>query len=142
MKKEKKKIIKYFHRWTYRLGLNNWERHLYLLSRKKDIAKHFENRSPYAVAFINTSWQYMILSVYINMNAIKDLTNFKLEKVIIHELVHALVNEMTEGPKHEERVVTNITNAIVWTIDDVLKKENEYGKKKKGKIKKPGKTSK
>lgn len=143
MKRIKKKLEKYFHRWTYRLGLDNWERHLYLLSRKKDIKRTFKKEHhENAIAYINCDWRYMLLSIYINTNKAKGLTNYKLEKIIIHELFHAIVNEMRNNDlSHEERVVTNLTNAVLWSINDVLEKEKSNGKKKKSKNKKSDKTS-
>jgi predicted metal-dependent peptidase len=143
MKRTKKKLIKYFHLWTFRLGLDNWERHLYLLSRKKDIKRTFKKEGhKNAIAYINSDWHYMYLSIYINMNYVKGLTNYKLQKLILHELFHAIVNEMREtNPKHEERVATYLTNAMIWSINDVLEKEKTNGKKKKSKTKELDKTS-
>ena len=46
------------------------------------------------------------------------MSNEELERTVVHELVHALVNELREGGiDHEERVVTTLTKAVLWVRD-------------------------
>jgi len=50
------------------------------------------------------------------------MENDQIEMTIVHELCHALVNEMRkDGIDHEERTVTALTKAFLWTdggLDD------------------------
>jgi hypothetical protein len=49
------------------------------------------------------------------MITVKRLDEYELEKAIVHEFMHILVNEMRAGGiDHEERVVTGLANAALW----------------------------
>jgi hypothetical protein len=62
----------------------------------------------------------------------------RIAEVVIHELVHCLVHEMREwSPErqsgdaldkcmaHEERVVTELTDAIIWSYEDGAKDQKK-----------------
>ena len=117
---KKKQIEKLFSKWTYRLGLRWWNVKLYLYDDPQDIIKHFrtdENNLVVAVSYCD--WRYTSCTIDVNFPVIKQMTKEDAERAIIHELCHALVNEMREeGIEHEERVVTCLTNAFMWTVMD------------------------
>jgi predicted SprT family Zn-dependent metalloprotease len=69
-------------------------------------------------------WKYRTAHIYINLPALKRKTSYQIEEIIVHELMHVLVNEMREGNiKHEERVVTSLTESIFWTVADTEEKK-------------------
>ena len=56
--------------------------------------------------------------------SIAHLDDATLERYVIHEFCHCLVNEMGEEhdqANHEERVVTQLANAFVWTWEAAMK---------------------
>lgn len=71
------------------------------------------------------------MSAYITLYlpCLKDLSPQRLEEIVIHELVHILINEMRDyhkDPDHEERVVTGIQKAFSWVVGAVERKEGKY----------------
>jgi hypothetical protein len=67
-------------------------------------------------AWIYADWKYATASLHINLDSFSRMGDKDIESVIIHELCHALVNEMREGEMHhEERVVTGLAKAFIWT---------------------------
>lgn len=69
-------------------------------------------------------WQYLTATITVFMPDISDCSDAELEGHLVHELCHCLVNELREAREdwldHEERVVTGITNAILWTRNHAL----------------------
>lgn len=125
MKKTRKILRKLFKKWCYRLGLNWWKVDVYYITDPETVARKFHERDD-AVCLMRTwvSWEYAEATVEVNLPALKGRTEENLEREVVHELVHVLVNEMREGKMHhEERVVTSITKAIFWTLADAEKKE-------------------
>jgi len=69
------------------------------------------------VAQCTPIWQYLTATIEINMKEFCLLTEGEQERILIHELCHILVAEMREEDqdrKHEERVVTTLTDAFIW----------------------------
>jgi Fe-S cluster biosynthesis and repair protein YggX len=110
----KKKIQEIFEKWSYLLGLRWWDVSLTLSKEKTDFLK---DNGETVLARTWADWRYMKATILINYREIKLLDPEEIEKIIVHELCHVLVNEMREGDiTHEERVVTTLTNAFLWTI--------------------------
>jgi hypothetical protein len=114
-KKQRKRCQKSLDEWLYKLGLLWWD--CEIIYRKK--AKHFRKANGnVAIMRCYADWRYMRLTLEVNLTQVRRLDDIELERVIVHELCHALVNEMREidpGIKHEERVVTMLTKAFIWT---------------------------
>jgi len=126
VEKTKKLLKKAIRRWTYRLGLRWWHVTFVLTSNKKLIKDVFKDKDVKKgrriIGRTFANWMYKTATIYINVPALKGRTERFLEEVIVHELMHALVNEMREEDvHHEERVVTSLTEAIFWTADDIGK---------------------
>lgn len=117
---KKKQIEKLFNKWTYRLGLRWWNIKLYIYDDPKDIMNNFKSEGDAFVAATSLcDWRYTNCNIEINYPEVKKMNKADTEKIIIHELCHALVNEMEKsGIDHEERVVTGLTNAFLWTAMD------------------------
>ena len=122
-----KKIRKACETWTYRLGLKWWEIEFNFVTDKAEAYKMFGyDQESVVMARSYPDWRYMICTIYLNIPAMKSKEAWEVEKIIIHELCHALVNEMREdGLDHEERVVTGLTKAFLWTEADAIKSEGE-----------------
>jgi predicted metallopeptidase len=68
---------------------------------------------------MNVEYEFII---WIAEDEWNKLTTDQRRALIDHELCHILVNEMREGDiSHEERVVTGLTKAFLWTAADVEK---------------------
>jgi predicted metallopeptidase len=78
---------------------------------------------------IDADWRYMVALLSVSFDCIKRMTDEEIDKIIIHELFHCVVNEMREdGIGHEERTVTMLTKIAGWVWNagkkEVVKNEN------------------
>lgn len=65
----------------------------------------------------SADWQYQTYTIRINAADAAELSDTELEKLIIHELLHVVLNEMREDDiSHEERVVTNLETTIAGLL--------------------------
>lgn len=63
----------------------------------------------------SADWRYLRATVRFNIPACSELNDEKLEGIVVHELLHCVVNEMREKEiKHEERVVSSLQRAMCW----------------------------
>lgn len=126
---KQKKVIalikKYCVRWSYRLGLNWWHIDLVFYDNPAEILKRFSSGEDKTVlAIVYPEWKYSTAKIIFNAPAWKDLDKEEIERAVLHELCHILVNEMHEGEiHHEERVVTGLQRAFMWTEADVLRSD-------------------
>jgi len=107
-----------FARWVERLGLAWWRVDVRYYDDPGEIVRRFHgNDERPAAACVVADWRYAETTIDINLPAWTIMTDEEIERAAVHELVHVLVNEMHEGElHHEERVVTQITKAIFWTV--------------------------
>jgi hypothetical protein len=100
-------------KWKHLLWLSNWEvvfnyNYEYPVNSNKEIV----------VATVQVSWEYEKIQVDFYLPALIDAgytEEKQIDSVVIHELIHAVINEMREKDpdhKHEERVVTHLTNIV------------------------------
>jgi hypothetical protein len=119
--KHKKLLKRAVKVWTHRLGLRWWHVTFVLTSNKKlikDVLRTGKGKSILGRTYAD--WKYRTATIYINVPALKGRTERFIEQLIVHELMHVLINEMREGEiHHEERVATSLTEAIFWTVDDL-----------------------
>ena len=62
-------------------------------------------------------WRYQSALIKFNVPACAGLNDKELESVVVHELVHVLVDEIDISPKqhdHLERVVSTLTSILTW----------------------------
>jgi hypothetical protein len=108
-KRQKKRVRRYLEPWCTVLGLNWYAINCLWYDKEKEFLKG----NGTAVFRVWPDWRYMTANVSVNMPAVKRLTDDELERAVVHELVHVLVNEMREtGINHEERLVTMLTKAM------------------------------
>ena len=126
MRKTRKRVMRAFTKWLTPLGLGWWEVNIHWYSKPKDILKLFQadREGDEVAAKLYADWRYGVASLSINLPAFRHMKQWKIERVIVHEFLHALVNETREGEiKHEERVVTSLTKAVFWIRDAAHNKD-------------------
>lgn len=116
-----------FDEWLLKLGLKWWEINI---DYCRDEKRFIKNNGKNVIMKCWVKWQYVMFDVDVNLTEIRRLSDAALESAIVHELCHALVSELRENDpdgKHEERVVTILTNAFIWvrnlTRNEKKKKE-------------------
>jgi hypothetical protein len=115
---EKKRVHRLVVRWTRTFGLQHW--------RITDEWRRERFKNKHIVASVKVKWEYQEAVIEWCLPKSADLTNERLEEVVIHELVHILVAELVDqkSEKNEERVVVNLANAFIWT-------KEKYSRRKK-----------
>lgn len=113
--KQKNRIRKYTNKWRSLLGLWIWTGNIgFSEDRKKGEAEGTE-----ALADVYADWKYLDYDITFYLPCFVKKTEKDVERVVIHEMCHILVNEMREeGLKHEERVVSGLTNVLEWVWQD------------------------
>lgn len=114
-------------RWAKEIGFGWWR----LTVKYVRDPSHFGQREGNWVCMMQTSvrWHYREVVIEVNAQKCYDETDESLERYFVHELVHALVNEMRvpldresavqrvladEQLTHEEHVCSQIASALIW----------------------------
>lgn len=110
--------------WVDNLRLWNWEIRYHFYRGPIDGRENFQ-----AIACAEVRWEYGEADISWNLMKVKDLSDEELEKCVVHEYLHLLVNEMQhlsdDYAKHEEHVVSMITLAIMHTRNSERVQEDE-----------------
>lgn len=104
--------------WHSTLGLNWWHM-TYEYSRDGMVSQSEGNNTCLGMARV--LWQYQTACLTFNVPALEGETDAEIERVVLHEMMHVFLNE-TRGDgddwdKHEDRVASTLTSAIIWTRD-------------------------
>jgi len=121
-------IKKYFKKWLKILGLLWWEINISYYTDPSEIVKQFAQMGEdYLVAMkVDADWRYARAYISVNVPAFDGMAEWKIERAIVHELTHTLVNEMRAGDiDHEERVVTGLTKAFFWVEENALRSKDK-----------------
>lgn len=108
-----------FGTWIERLGLGWWDIEVHYYDEPGEIVRLFRQVDDGGIvpAFVDANWMYATAKISVNLPAFADMEPDAIERIVVHELMHILVNEMREGElHHEERVVTQLTKAIFWVV--------------------------
>lgn len=130
--------------WADLLWLNDWEIDVsYTITPIESRDPSDKERGHCTLATCDVKWFYKkaFINVYLVQTML--LSDKDLEKLVLHELLHAVVNEMrninqSDGIEHEERVVTTLTD-IMYLLQHPKSRKNkktawsDKGKKKKTK---------
>ena len=106
-----------FDAWIAATGLGYWDITINYIDDTSEFTKPNGNQVAMRTYVM---WQYLDIRIDVCLPHIKHMDDDQLEYVIVHELCHALVNELRENDadgKHEERVVTHLAKALRWTRD-------------------------
>ena len=103
-------IRKFTLKWKTALFLGMWKIDWsikdWLISETKDFQ---------CIARCETDWRYFEATLSFNFLKMKDMSEEEIEKTVIHELLHVVLNEMREGgAEHEERVASHFTMIMNW----------------------------
>lgn len=103
----RRKLTTYTRRWQKLLGLGDWTVRI-VFSDKRD--KH-----PDTMATSASYWEYRDGTIHYYLPSIEGSTDFELERIAVHELLHMVVGEMRtdEKAQHEERVVTALSDSFL-----------------------------
>jgi predicted SprT family Zn-dependent metalloprotease len=104
-------IGQYVKKWQMSLGLASWRIDQY---HHKD-SSYFQSDNDFVTrAEVFADWRYLKANIHFNLCEMKHLPVDEIERIVVHELCHILVNEMrSSGIDHEERVVTGLTDAFM-----------------------------
>lgn len=120
-KRHRKRVQRCLCEWVPKTGLAWW----HVTASWYDDEAEFRKTDGESVAAFRVwaDWRYMTADLAVNVPAVARLDDDELERAVVHELCHALVNEMREGGiDHEERVVTTLASAFMW-VRDVTRRE-------------------
>lgn len=122
---QRKRLLALQDKWIPALGLRWWHT-TFVYSRQPLKSEAAEGRTCLAQTLVD--WEYLNATITFDMQAIVDESDDDLEKTFVHECMHIFVHEMRmwagpevtyekkeEAMKHEERVVTQLTNAVIWS---------------------------
>lgn len=123
MDEAKERIRKAIDKWLKPLGLLWWEVTVTYYDNPGEIAQRFyQGDDSWVVARVYADWRYGTIRLEINLSMFTDYDQEETERKIVHELVHAMVNEMQwDGIDHEERVVSTLTKAFFWVWEEASK---------------------
>ena len=114
MKTKKEKLFSaYAKKWVKKTWLGWWKIDILYYSGY-EFLKLDEHYSIDTVASVDTDWKYMTAKIKVNSEKLETLPKKEIEAVVVHELMHVLLNEMREeGIEHEERVATILARSFL-----------------------------
>ena len=108
---QKERIRLLFAKWTKILDISH--RYLMVYDWLRTPIKDHER----AVMVVHASWKYLDAHVEINCERAEFLDDARLERVVVHECMHILLNEMREDDiDHEERVCSEMADIIMGLV--------------------------
>lgn len=107
--------------WLQPLGLLWWETTINYYDDPAEFPGGAGSGDSHVAARVWAQWEYLQATVAINVPEVARMDDDRLERVLVHELCHILVAEMRADPDvctdHEERTVTQLAKAFIWTRD-------------------------
>lgn len=144
-KEQKRRLLKLVDRWITPLGLRWWKVDIVYSRESLSTERHKED-GHICQATTQVDWEYINATITFDIQAISLLKDEELESIFVHECCHILVHEMRmwalpemsqgkldEAMKHEERVVTQLAKAFLWTREAGVKEGKPPRKKSKKK---------
>jgi predicted SprT family Zn-dependent metalloprotease len=109
-KREAKLIKESAQWWIHWLGLGYWDVTVHISDK---VPKHKDKARVCGKSWVE--WKYCSAYIEFYPKNMQGMTQSQIEVIVVHELLHVLVNEMREGTiENEERVVTMLQKAMVW----------------------------
>lgn len=134
----RRRIRKLIAWWGDELGLRWWIMHFNFDRSGESFSERENSNARGGVAAItHVNWQYGEASISFNMPLCLEVDDDELERYVVHEMMHVLVNEMrewqTDDPTHailhEERVVSNLASAVRWVRDRAVKETEKAARR-------------
>lgn len=108
-------INKYLKKWRSNLFLGMWTINFNI----RDYLGAARDEGYSTAATCDSSWKYFTADLDFSYVQLKDMEEKEIEKIIIHELLHIVVNEMQEGGiEHEERVTSHLQMIMSYLTRD------------------------
>ena len=122
---QKKRIEKYINKWLHLFNLWGWKGKCVW---ERDSKKNQDGETE-VLAHCFSDWKYLIYELTFFLSSFVHKSNRDVERVVVHEMLHIVLNEMRENRhENEERVVSTLTN--------IMESVYEAGQKKPIKLKK------
>lgn len=103
-------LRKYVKKWKTNLYLGMWQVDFNIRDYLVNDRGEFDT-----AATCESSWQYFCAVLNFSYAKMRDLEETEIEKIVLHEMLHIVINEMREdGISHEERVVSHLTTILKW----------------------------
>lgn len=120
-KRHRKRCQAIFEAWLRPLGLLWWDVTINYYRDPSEFPVGTGSADARVAARVWAQWEYLQATIAINVAEIATMDDDELERVLVHELCHILVNEVCDDSKaespHEERTVTQLAKAFIWTRD-------------------------
>lgn len=117
-------------RWVSAIGLGWWDIEL---AYARDDYEPTPNTKDTSIAQCKADWRYGHATITWNMPELPALSDEKLERCFVHELMHCFLSEArwrdgedNDSLDHEERVATTLQKAFVWLRDGVLESPEKW----------------
>jgi hypothetical protein len=128
---QKARVERYTNGWGHILEMGGWHVEV-CWHREKDDENTDANLRP-AMMKAESRWQYADLTVHVYLPSVIEVDDdAKLEQIVVHEYMHAFLNEMRpmmdqtipveealgkEHLRHEEHTATMLAKAFIWVRD-------------------------
>jgi hypothetical protein len=112
-REQRRRIMRACKKWSEQMWLTSWKKEVQYAESLGEVGENYRR-----CAACEADWRYKHLTLTFALDAVADMTDEELERTVIHELLHAIVEELRSAPKnvrlaHEERVVTHLTD-VIW----------------------------
>lgn len=110
--KIRNKLSKFMNQWCLLLGLDRWE----IIA---EYCAESDTLEPGLNGCAKVQWPYKRAVIKFHISQLYDNDDVQLERLVVHELMHVVVNEMrgkkfdNDDLQHEERVVTELTDSFL-----------------------------
>lgn len=142
--KQKNRVRALMSKWQNLLLLEQWQSFSVYYERGL-FSEDEDGHSSDVTGFCQVDWKYKRAAITFSMLRVAQNDDRELEYVVLHEIGHALVNQMREFKyfdgdnygqvmPHEEHVVTNLALCFQNVYDRAFAAGVESTKKKKGKV--------
>lgn len=120
----KAKIQERFDWWSRQVGLLYWHIKVQYYDGPIPDAEP-EYREQVVAARCEAMWEYQEVTFRFSCWAMEDNSDDEIEKIVVHEICHALVCEMQHEKEqhHVERVVSGLQQAFMWVRDKALEEK-------------------
>lgn len=112
----RKRCRNYLNTWIPLLSLQDYRIRVNYYDDSADFPGASDYSEGIMLARVSCQWEYLDVTIAVNVPAIARLSEEEIEETIVHELCHIIVNEMSSEcveRKHEERVVTNMARTFL-----------------------------
>lgn len=106
---QKKRIEKYVNKWLQLFHLHNWKGRCVW---ERDSKKNNDGETE-VLAHCFSDWKYLIYELTFFLSSFVHKSEKDVERIVVHEMLHIVINEMRENRhENEERVVSTLTNIM------------------------------